>query len=192
MDVAGWRRETRARLVEERLQIPADEHRVASQKIEAALEEVLNGMPPQILSVYWPYRGEVDLRALMDRLRHRGWTTALPSVVARRTPLEFFRWAADSEMHETGAYGIPVPASKELVKPSVVITPLVAFDAKNYRLGYGAGYFDVTLGNLDPRPLAIGVGFEMNRVDTIYPMETDIPMDIVVTEEGVQYRPEKE
>ena len=64
--------------------------------------------------------------------------------------------------------------------------PLVAFDAENYRLGYGAGYFDITLVRLDPRPLAIGVGFEFTRLKTIHPLPTDIPLNLVITEAGIQ------
>jgi 5-formyltetrahydrofolate cyclo-ligase len=67
-----------------------------------------------------------------------------------------------------------------------VITPLVAFDNANYRLGYGAGYFDITLAALRPRPHSIGVGFELCRVETIFPLPTDVPMDLVVTEGGIQ------
>jgi 5,10-methenyltetrahydrofolate synthetase len=66
--------------------------------------------------------------------------------------------------------------------------PLVAFDSENYRLGYGAGYFDITLVRLQPRPRSIGVGFEFTRLDTIHPLPTDIPVDFVITEAGIQKR----
>jgi 5-formyltetrahydrofolate cyclo-ligase len=58
----------------------------------------------------------------------------------------------------------------------------VGFDAAGYRLGYGGGYFDRTLASLTPRPHAIGVGFELGRLETIYPQPFDIPMEAVVTE----------
>jgi 5,10-methenyltetrahydrofolate synthetase len=186
MDVAAWRRETRARMIQLREQMPAEEHQLASSKIEAALVGILSKLSPQTIGCYWPYKSEIDLRALMARLRDTGWSTALPNVVKKGQPLEFLHWTSDADL-DPGVYGIPVPRVREAVRPTVVIAPLVAFDAKNYRLGYGAGYFDITLASLDPRPKAIGVGFELCRVDTIYPHENDIPMELVITESVVQH-----
>src|SRR6185503_12207020 len=123
MDVAAWRRETRARLIALRQQIPADEHRRSSLKIEGFLEETLSVLPPQTLSVYWPFQAEVDLRGLVDRLRAQGWIASLPLVVKKRAPLEFLRWLADAEMDE-GVYGIPVPLVRVPVQPDVIIIPL--------------------------------------------------------------------
>ena len=185
MDIAAWRKETRPRLIEERLRIPAEEHERASLAIEKSLEEILESLPPQAISTYWPFKGEVDLRNLMQRLRDKGWITSLPCVVRPRTALEFLRWTEETEM-DTGVYGIPIPKIRELVRPQIVITPLVAFDARNYRLGYDAGYFDITLAGMQPRPRSIGIGFELCRMETIYPLPTDIPMDFIITEAGIQ------
>ena len=185
MDVAAWRRETRARLIAQRREMPADEHQRASLKIEGLLEQTLSVLPPQTLSAYWPFQAEVDLRGLIDRLRAQGWTASLPLVVKKRSPLEFLRWVADAEMDES-VYGIPVPRIRVPVQPDVVIMPLVGFDAQNFRLGYGAGYFDITLAALQPRPRTIGVGFELSRLETIYPHTADIPLDLIITEAGIQ------
>jgi len=185
MDVAAWRRETRARLIAQRQQIPPDEHRHASLKIERYLEDTLSVLPPQTISAYWPFQAEVDLRGLIDRLRAQGWTAALPLVVKKRSPLEFLRWLSDSEMDE-GVYGIPVPRIRVPVQPDVVVMPLVGFDAQNFRLGYGAGYFDITLAALQPRPRTIGIGFELSRLETIHPHIADIPLDLIITESGIQ------
>jgi 5-formyltetrahydrofolate cyclo-ligase len=74
------------------------------------------------------------------------------------------------------------------VVPQAVLAPLVGFDWDCYRLGYGGGYFDRTLAALSPRPLAIGVGFELSQIETIYPQAFDIAMDVVVTEAEIRYR----
>jgi 5-formyltetrahydrofolate cyclo-ligase len=58
--------------------------------------------------------------------------------------------------------------------------PLLGFDAAGYRLGYGGGYYDRTLASLDPKPVIIGVGHELGRLETIYPQPHDIPMDVIV------------
>jgi len=185
MNVVDWRKETRARLIDERGRMPAAEHQRASLAIEKSLDIVLAGFPPQTLSAYWPFKGEVDLRPLMKRLQATGWITALPSVVEKRMPLEFLRWTTDMEM-DAGVYGISVPRIREVVRPDIIVMPCVAFDEENYRLGYGAGYFDITLVRMDPRPRSIGIGFEFTRLKTIQPLPTDIPLDLVITEAGIQ------
>jgi 5,10-methenyltetrahydrofolate synthetase len=185
MDVFAWRRETRARLIAQRLSIPGEEHLRLSLKIEQLVEEVLLDLPPQTVSAYWPFQAEVDLRGLIERLRVKGWTAALPFVVKKGSPLEFHRWVADAEMDQ-GVYGIPVPRIRVPVQPDVSILPLVGFDAQNFRLGYGAGYYDITLAALQPRPRTIGVGFELSRLETIHPHPSDIPLDLIITEAGIQ------
>jgi len=69
-----------------------------------------------------------------------------------------------------------------------VLAPLVGFDRACYRLGYGGGYFDRTLASLSPRPLAIGVGFEFQSLETIHPQSFDVPMDAIVTDVGTRRR----
>jgi 5,10-methenyltetrahydrofolate synthetase len=69
----------------------------------------------------------------------------------------------------------------------VILLPLVAFDAAGYRLGYGGGYFDRTLVAMKPRPLAIGVGFDLAAVKDIHPHRHDIPLDLIVTESGIRW-----
>jgi 5-formyltetrahydrofolate cyclo-ligase len=187
MDLASWRRETRTRLIDARQKIPAGDHQRWSLSIEASLEQALGALSPQTFSLYWPFRGEVDLRALAERLEMKGWQASLPSVVGRGKSLEFLRWISGAEM-DVQSFGIPVPRVREVVRPSVVIMPLVGFDALNYRLGYGAGYFDITLASMEPPPHSVGIGFELSRLDTIHPLPTDVPVDLVITEAGIQKR----
>jgi 5,10-methenyltetrahydrofolate synthetase len=153
MDVAAWRREMRARLIDAPLGISAEEHERFSRAIENRIEGILGSLPPQTLSAYWPFKAEVDLRPLMGRLQARGWVTALPSVIRRRSPLEFLEWTEGMEM-DLGPYDIPVPRHRKIVRPSVVIAPLVAFDRNNYRLDM-APDFRHHLAALQPPPLTI-------------------------------------
>jgi 5-formyltetrahydrofolate cyclo-ligase len=85
-------------------------------------------------------------------------------------------------------WNIPVPEKRNIVIPQAVLAPLVGFDRQGYRLGYGGGYFDRTLAALAPRPRAIGVGFELLQIETIYPQPFDFPMDVVVTEAEIRRR----
>ena len=71
------------------------------------------------------------------------------------------------------------------LQPDLLLLPLNAFDGAGYRLGYGGGFFDRTLATLKPRPVAVGVGFEINRVDSIEPEAHDERLDWIVTEAGL-------
>jgi 5-formyltetrahydrofolate cyclo-ligase len=71
------------------------------------------------------------------------------------------------------------------VTPDAVIVPMIAFDDAGFRLGYGGGYFDITLAAIAPRPIAIGVCYDMFKLQSLDPQPHDIRMDFVVTETGI-------
>jgi 5-formyltetrahydrofolate cyclo-ligase len=187
-ELKAWRRGERQHLLALRTRAPAAERRLWGQKIEARLRSLLDKRTNFILGVYWPFQAEFDPRPLIDWLVATGSAVALPAVVDKKGPLEYRAWRPGEELVD-GVWGIPVPKAREIVLPQAVLAPLVGFDRRSYRLGYGGGYFDRTLAALSPRPLAIGVGFEMARIETIYPQAFDIPMDIVVTEAETRCRP---
>ena len=138
--------------------------------------------PGRVIGFCWPIDNEPDLRPLLEH-----WaltqlvTAALPVVVDPRQPLAFRPWHTGAAM-VTDRYGIPTPADGDFVQPDVLLIPLNAFDAQGFRIGYGGGFFDRTLSSLQPRPLAIGVGFEISRVDSTRPQPHDQRMDWIVTE----------
>ncbi|MCL2829125.1 MAG: 5-formyltetrahydrofolate cyclo-ligase [Betaproteobacteria bacterium] len=131
----------------------------------------------------WPVKNEPDLRPLMGEWHQAGARIALPVVVGADEPLAFRSWQPGQALRED-RYGIPTPEAGDFLLPEVVIAPVLAFDANGYRLGYGGGFFDRTLAELAPRPLAIGVGFGFQQVESIRPQPHDKRLDAVVTEEG--------
>lgn len=135
------------------------------------------------IGIYWPFKAEFDPRPLATRLLGEGFRIALPVVIEKKRPMIFRLWTPETPM-TSGIWDIPVPADSETVVPELLMAPVVGFDAARYRLGYGGGYFDRTLGSLSPRPIAIGVGFELGRLETIFPQPFDVPMNHIVTEAG--------
>jgi 5,10-methenyltetrahydrofolate synthetase len=121
---------------------------------------------------------------MMDFILRHGAIAALPEVAGKHEPLKFRQWWGDAPM-KTGAYGIPVPDATPLVSVGAMVIPMVGFDQRGFRLGYGSGYFDRTLASSVPRPVAIGVAFEIARLADLHPQPHDIPMDFVVTEAGI-------
>jgi 5,10-methenyltetrahydrofolate synthetase len=155
-----------------------------SARIESHLAALLVPLPPQTLAFCAPVRGEFDARPLASLLLDRGWQAAMPIVVESDAPMRFRRWTPSCTMG-VDRYGIPIPLDGPDLVPDVVLLPLLAFDAQGFRLGYGGGYFDRTLAVLVPRPLAIGIGFEVGRVADIRPQTHDIPLAAIVTEAGI-------
>ncbi len=158
-----------------------------SREIEGRLRVLLAERRGITLGVYWPFRAEFDPRPLVDWLIAAGSAVALPAVVDKKGPLEYRSWRPGDPLID-GVWGIPIPEKHEITLPLAVLAPLVGFDRQCYRLGYGGGYFDRTLAALAPRPLAIGVGFELSLLETIHPQDFDIPMDLIVTEAGLRRR----
>jgi 5-formyltetrahydrofolate cyclo-ligase len=182
-EIARWRKEERERLIAARLAIPAEERMRMAERIAAALDASIGRMEGRTVSLYWPFRGEPDLRSWLASVIERGGRTALPIVIEKGKPL-LFRLYAPGDRLEKGVWNIPIPAEGEPVVPDVVIAPVVGVDSANYRLGYGGGFFDRTLAALPRKPLVIGIGYEMQRIATIHPQQHDIPMDRIVTEAG--------
>jgi 5,10-methenyltetrahydrofolate synthetase len=185
--IMDWRRTERERLIAARLRLSVADRQEASTRIAARLDAYCrhHALPQAdgIVSGYWPLRGEPDLRPWLGRLHGEGITCVLPVVVEKGAPLTFRRWTPGCAM-EKGFWNIPVPAAREEFTPTMLLAPLVGFDAQRYRLGYGGGYFDRTLAQLAARHCAyrsIGIGLDEGRLDSIQPLAHDIPLHAIVT-----------
>ncbi len=179
-DVLRWRKAERERLIALRLALPAELRATQTEAIARQLDRLIDATPGQIVSVYWPIRGEPDLRSWMHAAAARGLTMALPVAVALGQPLSFREWRPGARMAR-GLWKIPFPAEGAEVVPTTVLAPVVGFDPGCYRLGYGGGFFDRTLAAIAPKPCVIGLGYPQMRITSIFPQAHDIPMDWIVT-----------
>jgi 5-formyltetrahydrofolate cyclo-ligase len=187
VELKTWRRSERQRLLAMRTAVPQPERRLWGQEIERRLRELLSEQRGVVLGVYWPFQAEFDPRPLIEWVIASGSSVGLPAVVDKKGPLEYRAWRPGDKLVD-GVWNIPVPERRDVVTPNAVLAPLVGFDLACYRLGYGGGYFDRTLATFSPRPLAIGVGFELSLIETIYPQNFDVPMDLIVTEVSLRRR----
>ena len=187
VELKSWRKTERTRLIAARAALDHATLEKYRQAIDAHLGRSFPGLASAKLAFCWPIKGEYDARHLARTLRECGALTALPVVVAPRTPLIFREWHPGVEL-AVGPLDIPYPVGSPEVTPNAVLLPMNGWDAAGYRLGYGAGFFDRTLAALPKKPAVIGVSYELARMDTIHPQSWDIPVDWVVTERGVYRR----
>jgi 5-formyltetrahydrofolate cyclo-ligase len=182
-EVRKWRRLMRTELLSRRMAIPRGENETV-RLVRDLICEDFSELGHACIGFYWPFKGEIDLRHIVQGFQERGAEVALPVVVERQHPLEFWLWHPGMKL-ERGIWNIPIPRERNPVRPTFLLVPLLGFDAAGYRLGYGGGYYDRTLASLDPKPVTIGVGHELGRLETIYPQPHDMPMDVIVTGTGI-------
>jgi 5-formyltetrahydrofolate cyclo-ligase len=128
---------------------------------------------------------EIDVRPLLQALHDDGYAVGLPVTPAEPEPLGFRRWTPGTPL-QPGPFGTAQPASTvPPLEPDALLVPLLAVDADGYRLGYGGGYYDRTLAALRDRRrvIAIGVGFEAQRVEHLPRDAQDHRLDWLLTEQ---------
>ncbi len=139
-----------------------------------------------VIAGYWRIRDELDCQPILIRLMDSGQKVVLPVVAGPDQPLDLRVWEADAPLYEAG-FGTLAPSDlAPRAVPDVVLMPLLGFDAAGTRLGYGGGYYDRTLATLAKRPRLIGLAFAAQELDHIPREDHDIPLDGVVTEDGVR------
>ncbi|MDR0577170.1 MAG: 5-formyltetrahydrofolate cyclo-ligase [Candidatus Accumulibacter sp.] len=181
------RRELRRAALARRKALAPDEYARRSQAVCGHLQTHFPRLAAWRVGFCWPMNNEPDVRPALEAWRaagHASFAALLPVVVEAGAALAFRAWRPGMAM-TPDRHGIPAPADGDFLRPQALLIPLAAFDAAGFRLGYGGGYFDRTLAGLRPRPLAIGVGFDLCRVESIFPEPHDERLDAVVTETGV-------
>lgn len=149
------------------------------------LSEVLAGYRGVPVSGFMPIRTEIDPRPAMAEASAQGMV-GVPVIAAEGQPLKFAQWSPEMVM-VAGPFGAAVPQIPEYFEPEILIVPLLSFDRRGGRLGYGGGFYDRTLEMLRARraTLAIGFTFAGQEVNAAPVEATDQPLDLVVTETGV-------
>ncbi|MGC3962568.1 MAG: 5-formyltetrahydrofolate cyclo-ligase [Rhodocyclaceae bacterium] len=184
------RRQLRERLIAAREALDPALRQRFDAAIAAHLERLLGTLLPSTLGFCWPFRGEPDLVQFLTDWRDANLARqiALPYVDAPAQPLSFRVWTAGASL-VPDRYGIPSVPDGESVVPEVLLIPVNGFDMRGYRIGYGGGYFDRTLESMQPKPVTVGIGYELSRLPKIADLGHDQPLDWIVTEAGIVLRP---
>jgi 5-formyltetrahydrofolate cyclo-ligase len=188
-DRRALRRDTRAR----RASLSPAQRIAAAQHLALRLRELPRMPSAGPVAGYWAVDGEIALHA---------WQTSLPATCTYCLPVlgddERLRFAPlrPGATLVANRFGIPEPdvAPAELLEPgemAAIVLPLVAFDARCHRVGMGGGWYDRSLAparDAADRPLLVGVGYELQRVDALTPADWDVPLDAVCTETATYLR----
>ena len=157
------------------------------------LQEVLRvwllGRPDTAIGAYWPIKGEFDALPALFRWSeaHDDRRIGLPVIDKATKQLSFQLWYPGCEM-EDDAYGIPKPKGTPLFMPTLLLVPCVGYGPKGLRLGYGGGFYDRTLGSLEPRPYTVGLAYANGFVPWLEPEPHDVPLNTVLTDEGLAWQ----
>lgn len=178
-----WRIEQRFRLTEQRLEFADDMRVLYPAALFKKLQSVIDTQPIGVVGFYWPVRGEIDCRDFICGLIKQGWQAALPKIIGRDQALQFHQWETGSTM-QAEIWEIPVPQNTPVVEPTVLIIPLVGFDADRQRLGNGGGFYDRTLAGME-NAFSIGIGYQWMLLQSIKPQDHDVPMNAIVTEDRI-------
>lgn len=179
--VREWRKRARQGLLANRMQLNSPARHDRGELARKRLQTNVDLSPYHMLGIYWPIKREIDIREVALQHVAGGGELALPVVVTRSQPLEFWRWLPGMSLGR-GLWDIPIPRERNPVVPQAFIIPLLGFDAEGYRLGYGSGYYDRTLAAAAAHPFCVGLGYDSAYLPSIYPQQHDIPMDVIVTD----------
>jgi 5-formyltetrahydrofolate cyclo-ligase len=148
--------------------------------------------PPELLkrlqrgltvTSYVPVGSEADPTMLARAAAEAGCVIALPHVTVRSEPMRFLEWETEAAL-EAGPFGLSQPSADAAeLRPDIILTPLLAFDAKLDRLGQGAGYYDRAFARF-PDALRVGVAWSMQQVEDLPVDRWDVPLHAVITEQG--------
>ena len=155
-----------------------------SKRLAKLGPELARGHGARAVSVFWSIGDELPTHVLIAALHEAGFAVCLPVTGKRGTPLTFRRWTPTEAM-VPGRMAIPEPPSgADVLEPDLLFVPLAAFDRRGHRIGYGAGFYDLTLAGLRARKdvTAVGLAYAAQEVLFIPEEAHDEPLDFVVTE----------
>ncbi len=138
-----------------------------------------------VIAAYLPIGRELDTHMLIDELWSRGASVVLPVIQENSHILKFAKFTNNTELKK-GKFGVVQPTDTQYLSPDIFIVPLLAFDRKGNRLGFGGGYYDSTLAHYkkDKDILAIGLAYAQQACLFNLPLqEHDIKMDWVITQQ---------
>jgi len=187
-DIAKVKADLRSSMIERRAALTETQRKEKAEKISKAF---IGNMPlnrGDKIACYWPMPGEVDIKILIEILIEEGYMVCLPVTQGKDKPLIFRRYNKGDNLAKQMGLNVQGPSEfAPEITPNIVVVPLIAFDDKGYRLGFGGGYYDRTIEKLKKKSdiMFAGVGYAFQQVKNIPKEKHDERLDCIITEKGI-------
>ncbi len=182
------KRQIREDALESRRSLTAEQVQSLSVGVQTNLESLPEYSEAKVIASYVAQRDEVQTKAIIESALSAGKKVLVPKGDPTSLNLTFHEIHSLDEL-APGNFGVPEPSSGSraipLMEAQLVLVPIVAWDSDGQRVGYGRGYFDRALKSRGPA-LATGLAFESQHREALPATNSDVPLDIVVTEQGVR------
>jgi len=139
----------------------------------------------KIIGGYYPVNFEIDILEFLNKLEIKGLQVSLP-VIKKNNEMDFYTWS-NKDLLKLNIYGIPEPEQIKKVIPDILLVPLVAFDTRLYRIGYGGGYYDRYIEKFSNKKnlLKIGIAHSCQKINRVPINNYDKKLDLIITEKYV-------
>ena len=140
----------------------------------------------KVVGGYYPVNFEIDILEILENLENKiGIQISLP-VIKKNNEMDFYNWSTKNIL-KLNKYGIPEPEKIKKVFPDIIFIPIVAFDNRLYRIGYGGGYYDRYIGKISDKKkiLKIGIAHSCQKINKVPINKYDKKLDIIITEKYI-------
>lgn len=148
--------------------------------VNLRLFEFLKVQKQRTLAGYLAVKGELNIVPVTNYLREFNFNISLPYIEKKNKPLLFKNWNEDEKL-EPGMFNIKVPKTNIFSKPDIILVPLLAFNNRKFRLGYGGGFYDRTILDRKKEILSIGIGFDEQESNKLPVEKYDQNLDMIIT-----------
>ena len=138
------------------------------------------------LALYYPSNFELNVLKILEFNKILDQEILLP-IIDKNNLMDFFSWKKN-EVLFVNKFGMLEPAKTKVKVPDVILVPILAFDEKKYRLGYGKGFYDRYLNEYSKRfknILTVGVAFSFQSHHKLPVNRNDVKLDFIITEKGI-------
>ena len=171
----------------ERFEIHQSKNSHASDEICRYIEKfIISREEFKIIATYMPIQTEIDVRPVMSSIRALKRSLCLPVITSEKKPLDFKVWNETTKLIE-GKFKVLIPLSDQIVEPDLILCPMLSFDSRGYRLGYGGGFYDRYIEKIEKikKVVKIGLAFSCQKIKNIPLNQYDKKLDFIVTEKEI-------
>ena len=143
------------------------------------------GIKGKIVGGYYPYNNEIDCIQILKKLEKKNYIISLPKI-KKNSQMDFIQWSSNDPL-VINKFGIPEPSNDKIKFPDILLVPLLSFDAKLNRVGYGGGFYDRYIHRIKKKkkPLLVGLAYSFQKIKSIPKNKYDKKLDFVVTERKI-------